>query len=71
MERELGMAGGCLGGGMALPAVDTETLQTDRRELCASGLPFRGPRASAALWELSHAKQACASVGTEPCGCCF
>ena len=65
------MAGGCLGGGMVLLAVDTKTLQTDGHELCASGLPFRRPRASAALWELSHAKQACASVGTEPCGCSF
>ena len=25
------MAGGCLGSGMALPAVDTKTLQTDRQ----------------------------------------
>lgn len=56
---------------MVLLAVDTKTLQTDGHELCASGLPFRRPRASAALWELSHAKQACASVGTEPCGCSF
>ena len=62
------MAGGCLGSGMALPAVDTKTLQTDRQTgaVCVSGLPFGWPWASAALWELSYAKQACASVGTEP-----
>ena len=65
------MAGGCLGGGMAFLAVDTEALQTDGQELYASGLLFHGPRASAALWELSYAKQACASVGTEPCRCSF